>query len=175
MTGPENEEVPVWAAQSPVISEPRALAAESPSRSQYPDSRGSADSRRAMPNPFATHLRLPPVTLCDGTARLELIVEEIHLRPGGLLHGGVNAALLDTVTGYAAYTVAPEGAEVLTMQLNLNMTATAKLGEHIIATAKVAHVGRRTAVATGEIRRIDGKLVATGSATLFFVDGGFAS
>jgi uncharacterized protein (TIGR00369 family) len=79
---------------------------------------------------------------------------------------------MDTVTGYAAYTVAPEGAEVVTMQLNLNMTGTARLGDRIIATAKVAHAGRRTAVVTGEVRRADGTLLATGSSTVFFVQEG---
>jgi uncharacterized protein (TIGR00369 family) len=131
-----------------------------------------ADGRRKRPNPFATHLRLPSVTVSEKASRLEMIVEEIHLRPGGILHGGFHATVIDTVTGYAAYTVAPEGAEVVTMQLNLNMTATARLGDRIIATAKVAHAGRRTAVVTGEIRRVDGTLLATGSATVFFVQEG---
>jgi uncharacterized protein (TIGR00369 family) len=123
-------------------------------------------------NPFAQLLHLPPISLQDGTARLELIVEEIHLRPGGVVHGGIFATLLDTVAGYAAYCVAPKGAEVLTIQLNLNMTATARLGETIIATAKAVHSGRRTAVVQGELRLPDGKLLVTGSGTFFFVDGG---
>ena len=123
-------------------------------------------------NPFASLLHLPPITLIDGTARLELVVEEIHLRPGGVVHGGIFATLLDTVAGYAAYCVAPKGAEVLTIQLNLNMTATARPGETIVATAKAVHAGRRTAVVNGELRLPDGKLLATGSGTFFFVDGG---
>ena len=131
-----------------------------------------ADGASRLPrNPFANHLRFSPIEFGEGTAKLELTVEEIHLRPGDLLHGGVYAAMLDTVTGYAAYSVAPKGAEVLTMQLNLNMTSTAKRGDKVVAVARVAHSGRRTAVVTGEIRRGDDKLLATGSATLFFVEG----
>ena len=94
------------------------------------------------------------------------------LAPGGVVHGGIFATLLDTVAGYAAYTVAPKDADVLTIQLNLNMTATARLGERIIATAKAVHAGRRTAVVNGELRLPDGKLLVTGSGTFFFVDGG---
>lgn len=131
----------------------------------------SADGRRKLRNPFAEHLHLPPVNVSEKAARLELTVEEIHLRPGGIMHGGFHATLMDTITGYAAYTVAPKGTEVLTMQLNLNMTATARLGDRIIATAHVDHAGRRTAVVTGEIRRDDNTLLATGSSTLFFVQG----
>lgn len=123
-------------------------------------------------NPFAQLLRLPPVVVEHGVSRLEFVVEEIHLRPGGLLHGGVLASVLDTVTGFAAYSIAPPGNEVLTMQLNMNMTATAKLGERLIATGRVLHAGRRTAVMNGEIRLASGKLLATGSATMFFVAEG---
>ncbi len=131
-------------------------------------------NRQWKENPFGTLLHLPTPTESDGTTRLELVVEEIHLRPGHLVHGGVFATLLDTVTGYAAYCAAPAGAEVLTIQLNISMTSTARLGEHLIGTAKAVHSGRRTAVVNGEIRRIDGKLLATGSATFFFINGGLA-
>lgn len=125
-------------------------------------------------NPFAEHLHLPPVTVKEDAARMEFVVEPIHLRPGGVLHGGVLAAVLDTVTGFAAYSIAPPNHEVLTMQLNMNMTATAKLGERIVATGKVVHAGRRTAVVHGEIRLADGKLLASGSTTMFFVAEGLS-
>ena len=126
-------------------------------------------------NRFANLLHLPPLESRDGGARLEFVVEEIHLRPGGVVHGGVFATVLDTVTGYVGYIVGPPNHEVLTMQLNVNMTSTARLGERLIATAKALHAGRRTAVVHGELRRDDGKLLATGSATLFFVKGEISS
>lgn len=126
-------------------------------------------------NPFASLIHLPSPTVTDGLARIELVVEEIHLRPGGVVHGGMYATLLDTVTGFAAYTVAPKGREVLTMQLNLNMTFTAKLGDQLIATAKAVHSGLKTAVVNGEIRLPNGKLVATGSGTFFFLEGKLAT
>lgn len=122
-------------------------------------------------NAYAAHLRLPKAWVQDGQARLELVVEEIHLRPGGVVHGGLFATLLDTVTGFAAYSAAPQGCEVLTMQLNMNMTSTARLGETLIATAQSVHSGKRTAVVTGEIRLPDGKLLVTGSGTFFYLDG----
>jgi uncharacterized protein (TIGR00369 family) len=134
-----------------------------------------AAERREPWNPFLELLHLPPITASDGTARLEFVVEPIHLRHGGIVHGGVYASVLDTVAGYAAYTIAPAGAEVVTIQLTMNMTAAAKLGDRIIATAKAVHAGRRTAVIQGELRRGDGKLLTTGSATIFFVSEGLAS
>jgi uncharacterized protein (TIGR00369 family) len=125
--------------------------------------------------PFLEHMRLPPATISPGTARLEFTVQTVHLRLGGIVHGGVYATVLDTVTGYAAYSVAPPGHEVLTMQLNLNMTASAKLGDAVVATAKVQHSGKLTAVISSELRLADGKLVAMGTATMFFVSGAIVS
>ena len=126
-------------------------------------------------NPFASHIHLPNPTVEVGSARMEFVVEEIHLRPGGIVHGGMYATLLDTITGFAAYSSAPKGHEVLTMQLNMNMTFTAKLGDRLIATANVLHSGKRTSVVNGEIRLADGKLVATGSGTFFFLEGKIAT
>ncbi len=134
----------------------------------------SGASAREQLNSFLSHLRLPPATLSEGVARLEFVVEEVHLRHGGIIHGGVYATVLDTVAGYAAYSIAPEGAEVVTMQLNMNMTAPARPGDRIIATARAIHSGRRTAVVQGELRREDGKLLTVGSATMFFVSGGIS-
>ena len=129
----------------------------------------------AKNQPFLEHLRLPAATISPGAARMEFTVQDVHLRLGGIVHGGVYATVLDTVTGYAAYSVAPPGHEVLTMQLNLNMTASAKLGEAVVATAKVLHSGKRTAVISSELRHVDGKLLATGTATMFFVAGAILS
>ena len=104
-----------------------------------------------------------------------MVVEEIHLRPGGVMHGGMVATLLDTVMGHAAYSLAPEGAEVMTMQLNINMTGTARLGERVVARSQTAHSGRRTAVVNGTLQLASGKLLATGSATMFILPEGVRS
>jgi len=129
----------------------------------------------ASENPFAVHLHLPRFSPHEGTARFEMDVEEIHLRHGGVLHGGVVAALLDTVMGHAAYSRAPRGHAAMTMQLNLNMTATARLGERIVAEATTVNANRRMAVMNGTLRRIDGKLLATGSATMIYLQEGVRS
>ncbi len=135
---------------------------------------GEQGARMSEPrtNPFLGHLQLPPVTVSEQVARLEFTVEAIHLRHGGVVHGGLLAAVLDSVSGYAAYEVAPPGTDLVSVQLNLNLTATARLGDRLTATARVQHAGRRTAVVQGEIRRGDGKLVALGSVTVFFIAEG---
>lgn len=123
-------------------------------------------------NPLGAHLHIPQFETSDGGARMEMEVETIHLRHGGVLHGGVVATLLDTVMGVASYSVAPKKAEVVTMQLNVNMTGSARLGERIIAEAQCVHSNRRMAVMQGTLHKADGKLLATGSATMIFLTEG---
>jgi 1,4-dihydroxy-2-naphthoyl-CoA hydrolase len=123
-------------------------------------------------NPLGAHLHIPTFEPQDGRARVEMEVERIHLRHGGLLHGAVVATLLDTVMGVATYSVAPNRAEVVTMQLNVNMTGSARLGDRIIAQAECVHSNRRMAVMQGTLHNADGKLLATGSATMIFLSEG---
>jgi uncharacterized protein (TIGR00369 family) len=104
-----------------------------------------------------------------GQSRIDLVVAPHHLRTRGITHGGVFAALLDAAQGMAAASVAPEGCDVVTAQLNVNFIRTATLGERLTATARVQHAGRRTAVTSAEIRTSSGQLTATGSATMLYL------
>jgi uncharacterized protein (TIGR00369 family) len=81
----------------------------------------------------------------------------------------VIATLMDTSLGLAAAHHAAEGLDVVTAQINVNFIRPAWSGEVLQATAEIRHAGRKTAVATGEIRTENGELVATGSATLIYV------
>jgi uncharacterized protein (TIGR00369 family) len=87
----------------------------------------------------------------------------------GLVHGGVYATLLDTAMGWAASTLAPQGQDLVTVQLNVNFIRPCREGETLVASGEVVHSGRRTAVARGEVRTAAGELAATGSGTFMFV------
>jgi acyl-CoA thioesterase len=119
--------------------------------------------------PFLELLEIRPVSAGPGRAEFEMTVAERHLRTLGLLHGGVMAAFLDTALGYAAVTTAPEQHYVVTMQLNANFIRPAWRGETLRAVGEIVHTGRQTAVARGEVRTADGKLVAAGSATFMYL------
>ena len=119
--------------------------------------------------PLLDHLDLRPIAVGDGRSRVEVVIAPIHLRSKGIAHGGLFAALLDTTLGWAAGSLAPEGMDVVTAQLNINFIRPARPGERLIAEAEVQHSGRRTAVARAEVKTADGHLAATGSATFLFV------
>jgi len=92
-----------------------------------------------------------------------------HLRTGGVAHGGVIATLLDTSLGQAASTLAPDGLDVVTAQINVNFIRPVWQGEILAARAEIRHSGRKTAVGNGQILTESGQLVATGSATFLYI------
>ena len=82
---------------------------------------------------------------------------EIHLPhwPGieqqhGFIHGGVVGMIADSAAGYAAMTVAPPQATVLTVEYKMNMLAPA-LGDKLIAKGKVIKAGRSLIITTAEV------------------------
>lgn len=67
----------------------------------------------------------------------------------GFLHAGVVASALDSACGYAAFSLMPDGAGVLTIEFKTNLLAPAR-GEELIARARVVRAGRTITVCQGE-------------------------
>ncbi|MCA0273497.1 MAG: PaaI family thioesterase [Proteobacteria bacterium] len=81
-------------------------------------------------------------------------------------HGAGHAALAfglgDSAAGYSALTLLPEGVEVMTAEMKINLLAPA-IGDRLIATGRVVKAGRRLTIVTAEVEaETDGqrKLVA---------------
>ncbi|MFJ7947922.1 PaaI family thioesterase [Streptomyces sp. NPDC096354] len=90
----------------------------------------------------------------------------------GYFHAGATSAVADTAGGYAAYTLFPADAEVLTVEYKINLLAPA-VGEYIEAVGTVLKAGRTLTVCQLEVFAVpDGserKLVANGQQTLIRV------
>ncbi|MYM54875.1 PaaI family thioesterase [Thalassovita mangrovi] len=87
-------------------------------------------------------------------------VIEAPILPGsrqqhGYGHAGLTFAIGDSAAGYAALSVMPEGHEVLTSEIKINLLAPAK-GDLLIARGKVIKPGRRLIVVTSEVFARDG-------------------
>ena len=63
----------------------------------------------------------------------------------GYAHAALAFALGDSAAGYAALSLMPAGAEVLTVEMKINLLAPAA-GERLIATGEVIRAGRRLSV-----------------------------
>jgi uncharacterized protein (TIGR00369 family) len=91
----------------------------------------------------------------------------------GFVHAGAVAAIADSAAGYAALTLMPEGAGVLTTEFKINLVAPAA-GERLLARGKVIKAGRTLTLAMTEVHAVaDGseKLCAVLTATLMTIAG----
>ena len=73
----------------------------------------------------------------------------------GFGHAGLTFALGDTAAGYAALTLMPEGAEVLTAEIKINLLAPAR-GQSLRAVGEVLKPGRRLIVVRAAVWARDG-------------------
>jgi uncharacterized protein (TIGR00369 family) len=83
-------------------------------------------------------------------------------------HAGAVASLADSANGYAAFSLAPPGTDVLAVEFKINLLAPAQ-GEHFRAEGRVVRPGRTLTVCLAEVFGVTGKestLVATMLSTI---------
>lgn len=86
----------------------------------------------------------------------------------GFVHAGVVTSIVDTACGYAALSLMPPGAAVLSIEFKTNLLAPAK-GKQLLAKGRVLKSGRNIFVCAGDVFSDDGALVATMLATMMVV------
>ncbi len=74
----------------------------------------------------------------------------------GFLHAGVTTAIADSACGYAALSLMPEDAAVLSVEYKVNLLAPAK-GRRFLARGRVVRSGRTVTVVRGEVLAFDEK------------------
>jgi uncharacterized protein (TIGR00369 family) len=84
-----------------------------------------------------------------GRVAIALPVEPRLSQQDGFLHAGIVVAALDSACGYAALTLMPDDAEVLTVELKVNLLAPAS-GDMVVAQGEVVRAGRTLTVCRGE-------------------------
>lgn len=68
----------------------------------------------------------------------------------GFWHAGAVASLADSANGYAAFTLAPPGSDVLAVEFKVNLLAPAK-GEEFVAKGRVLRAGRTLTVCQADV------------------------
>lgn len=87
------------------------------------------------------------------------------------IHAGIVSTVLDSACGYAAYSLMPAEAGVLTIEFKINLLSPAK-GDYFFAIGRVTKPGRTITVADGEMFARSGgqeKRIATMTGTLMTV------
>lgn len=108
-----------------------------------------------------------------GRVVIELPWQQALTQQHGFLHAGMVATALDSACGYAASTLMPAEAGVLTIEYKVNLLAPAK-GQRFRMEGLVVKPGRTISVAEGRAFALDDgreKLIATMTATLMTITG----
>jgi uncharacterized protein (TIGR00369 family) len=97
-----------------------------------------------------TTLNAELINLAPGRCTIRTTYREGLGQQHGFFHAGVASAIGDSACGYAAYTLFPPGANVLTAEFKINLLAPA-IGHELVATAEVVRAGRRLSVCLARI------------------------
>ena len=109
-----------------------------------------------------------------GEVEIVLPFSDKILQQHGFIHAGAVATIADSACGYAALTVMPRDAAVLTTEFKINLLAPAK-GERLRAIGRVIRSGKKLVVTLGEVFAEQGassKQVALITATMMVVETG---
>lgn len=120
-----------------------------------------------------TTLGIEIATLAAGEIGLRMPYCKDYAQQYGFMHAGIMATALDSACGYAAYTLMPEDAAVLTVEFKINLLAPAQ-GDHFLFQARVTKPGRTITVCDAQAFALQGaqpKLVATMTGTLMALFG----
>jgi len=121
-------------------------------------------ARQRLMQTIGAHLtRVTP-----GEVEIALPFREDLTQQHGYLHAGIVTSIVDSACGYAALSLTPAGAEVLSVEYKINLLSPAR-GERMIARGRVVRRGRSLTVCAGDVFAVhDGqeKMVATMIATM---------
>jgi uncharacterized protein (TIGR00369 family) len=132
--------------------------------------RASFDRQAAMRTLGATVESVEP-----GHVVLGMLHRDELTQQHGFIHAGMLAAALDSACGYAAFSLMPPDAAVLTIEFKINLLAPAR-GPRFRFEGRVVKPGRTISVVDGRALQYDlhggeEKLVATMTATVMTVAG----
>ena len=104
------------------------------------------------------------VTVAPGIVEIAISMRDDLTQQDGFIHAGIVTTILDSACGYAAYTLMPAAASVLSVEFKVNLLSPAT-GRRIIARAEVKRAGKLLTVCTADAIA-DGKICATMLATM---------
>ena len=101
-----------------------------------------------------------------GRSRMRMEVDPVWHNPNGVLHGGVIYTMVDYSMGSAVQPDLPEGEYCATIEAKINYLSAVREGTLTVDT-EVVKQGRNIAFTESKVTDEQGKLVATGSGTIF--------
>jgi 1,4-dihydroxy-2-naphthoyl-CoA hydrolase len=118
------------------------------------------------PSGFAEEIGVEWLDLDPDSARARIAIEERHLQPFRIVHGGVFAALAESLTSAATYGAVREDGMVAMGQANDTTFLRPITAGHANAAATPRHRGRTTWVWDVEITDDEGRVCALSRMTI---------
>jgi uncharacterized protein (TIGR00369 family) len=103
-----------------------------------------------------------------GAIDIEIGYQKSLTQQNGFIHAGIITTIADSACGYAAFSLMPEDADVLSVEFKVNLLSPA-IGEKFLAEGRVLRAGKTLTVARGDVFAFTGnerKQVAAMLATI---------
>ena len=105
------------------------------------------------------------VEVGEDFARATMPVDDRHIQPAGILHGGASVVLAETLGSYCGVMALEAGWTVVGLEINANHLASVAKGDAVEAVCRPLQLGRSVQVWQIEIRRGDGRLTCVSRLT----------
>lgn len=115
--------------------------------------------------PFTKWLNGKIVEARYGFLELEFEIRSEMANPTGLLHGGMQCALMDDTIGMMTATLGYEGFPI-SIDFHVDYLGKVKVGERVKVIGKTIREGKNIIHAIAEIYNMEGKLISTGNSNL---------
>jgi len=119
--------------------------------------------------PYFNLLSMKIDALEMGRSFLEVDVQEKHLQPYGIVHGGVYSSLIDAAAFWAAYSKIDGSSGMTTVEMKLNYLAPAASGR-FIAKGKSIKTGKTLCLSEATIFDEKERMLAHGTVTLMVLN-----
>ena len=89
-------------------------------------------------------------SVTEGRVMIIAPILPTSLQQQGAGHAGLAFSIGDSAAGYSALTMMPDGAEVMTVEMKINLMAPA-IGDRLVAEGRVVRAGRRIVVVAADV------------------------
>ncbi|OHV46542.1 aromatic compound degradation protein PaaI [Parafrankia colletiae] len=126
------------------------------------------------PAPISRVFDFRPVSVEVGDVVFTCEPDESAYNPIGVVHGGLVCTLLDTATACAVHTTLAAGVAYTSLELKVSYVRPVRVipgrANTLTAHGWIVRPGRRAAFAEGDVRDVDGRVVATASTTCLVME-----
>ena len=119
--------------------------------------------------PYFTLLSMKIQSLDWCESHLEVVIQEKHLQPYGMVHGGVCASLVDAAAFWAVYPQMSENIGLTTVEIKLNYLTPVSKGR-LMGRGKIIKIGKTLCLSEASVEDNKGNLVAHGTSTMMVLN-----